>query len=111
MNKIKIIVPILILFCSSIICAQSDTLRVQTSAECGTCKKKLEKELVFEKGVKSVNLNLNTKVVTVVYAEEKTNADKIRMAISKIGYDADSIPADKKAYNRLPDCCKKDGMK
>lgn len=111
MNKIKIILSILFLFCSSFLFAQTDTLTVKTSAECGTCKKKLEKELVFEKGVKSVNLNLDTKVVTVVYSEEKTNADKIRKAISKIGYDADSIPADKKAYNRLPDCCKKDGMK
>ncbi|MBK7681927.1 MAG: cation transporter [Bacteroidetes bacterium] len=111
MNKIKIIVSILFLFCSNLISAQTDTLKVQTSAECGTCKKKLEKELVFEKGVKSVNLNLDTKVVTVVYSVEKTNADKIRAAISKIGYAADSIPADKKAYDRLPDCCKKDGMK
>ncbi len=111
MNKIKIILSILFLFCSTFLFAQTDTLKVKTSAECGTCKKKLEKELVFEKGVKSVNLNLDSKVVTVVYSEEKTNADKIRKAISKIGYDADSIPADKKAYDRLPDCCKKDGMK
>jgi mercuric ion binding protein len=111
MNKIKILVSFLFLFCSTILFAQTDTIKVQTSAECGTCKKKLEKELVFEKGVKSVNLNLDTKVVTVVYSVEKTNADKIRAAISKIGYAADSIPADKKAYDRLPDCCKKDGMK
>ena len=102
---------ILFLFCSSIIYAQSDTLRVQTSAECGTCKKKLEKELLFEKGVRSANLNLDNKVITVVYSADKTNADKIRAAISKVGYAADSIPADKKAYNRLPDCCKIDGMK
>lgn len=109
MNKLKMKLAVLFLFCTTLMYAQTDTLRVQTSAECGTCKKKLEKELVFEKGVKSVNLNLENMVATVVYSKEKTNAEKIRKAIAKIGYDADTVPADKKAYDRLPDCCKKGG--
>jgi hypothetical protein len=31
----------------------------------------------------------------------------IQIAISKLGYDADSIPADPKAYEKLNACCKK----
>lgn len=111
MNKLKIKLSILFLFFSSFILAQSDTLKILTSAECGPCKKKIEKELAFEKGVRKVTVDLDTKMATVIYLKEKTNPEKIRIAISKIGYDADSIPADKKAYDRLPDCCKKDGMK
>lgn len=111
MNKLKIKLSILFLFFSSFIFAQSDTLKILTSAECVPCKKKIEKELSFEKGVKKVTVDLDTKIATVVYLKEKTNADIIRIAISKIGYDADAVPADKKAYDRLPDCCKKDGMK
>ena len=36
---------------------------------------------------------------------KKTDADKIRKAISSIGYNADDIKADKKAHDKLPLCC------
>jgi copper chaperone CopZ len=86
--------------------AAQDTLNVKTSALCETCKKTLEHDLSFEKGVKKATLDLDTKILSVVYNSEKTNPDKIRKAITKTGYDADSLKADPKAFNRLPECCK-----
>ena len=91
--------------------AQSDTVKIMTSAVCDLCKERIENVLSFEKGVKSGILDLETKIVTVVYNPEKTTDQKIREAITKMGYDADSLAADAKAYKRLPDCCKHDGMK
>lgn len=82
-------------------------IEIQTSAQCGMCKESIEKTFAFEKGVKSSSLNLVTKIVTVQYNPRKTNPAKIRTAISKTGYDADDVPADKKAYEKLPPCCKK----
>jgi len=111
MKNLKKILSIILFFVSTATFAQSDTLMVQTSAECTTCKKKLEKEMPYEKGVKAVELNLDNKVLMVVYNKEKTNPELIRNAIAKLGYSADSIPANKKAYDRLPSCCKVDGMK
>jgi hypothetical protein len=35
--------------------------------------------------------------------------EKIRIAITKSGYDADSLKADPKAFKHLPECCKKPG--
>lgn len=89
--------------------AQSDTLRILTSAECNTCKKTLEKEMSYVKGVKAVTLEVESKVLTVIYNATKTDPARIREAVAKVGYDADSIPADKKAYDRLPECCRKGG--
>ncbi|CAN5494288.1 hypothetical protein BH11BAC2_BH11BAC2_16900 [soil metagenome] len=89
--------------------AQSDTLKVHTSAECGTCKSTIEKNLNFEKGVKRATLNVDDKIVTIIYNPEKTTPAQLRKAISDIGYDADSIPANPKAYQNLKSCCKKDG--
>jgi len=66
--------------------------------------------LLFEKGIKKVTLDLDTKVATVIYNPKKTDEEKIRIAITKIGYDADSLAADQSAYSKLPDCCKKEGM-
>ena len=87
-----------------------DTVQIKTSAQCEQCKKRIEKGLSYEKGIKSSNLDVETKIVTVIYKAKKTSPEKIRMAISKIGYDADDVKADPKAYDKLPDCCKKGGM-
>lgn len=87
--------------------SSSEEIKIQTSAVCGMCKERIEHDLAFEKGVKSVSLDDETKIVTVGYSPKKTDPDKIRQAISKIGYDADNIPADPVAYEKLPACCKK----
>ena len=87
--------------------SQTDTIRIRTSAQCETCKKTIESDLSFERGVKKTDLNLDNKILTVVYNPDKTDPRKIRIAVTKSGYDADTLKADPKAYKRLPDCCKK----
>ena len=84
-------------------------IKIKTSAQCDMCKETIEKALAFEKGVKNSDLNVDTKVCTVKYDATKTTTDKIKIAISKAGYDADDVKADPKAYNKLSPCCKKDG--
>ncbi len=86
---------------------KNDTIIITTSAQCEICKERIEKNLVYEPGIKSANLNLETKNVTIVYKPEKIDANKIKEVISKTGYDADEIPADEKAYSKLPPCCQK----
>jgi copper chaperone CopZ len=83
------------------------TLIIQTSAKCGMCKTRIENDLKFEKGVKSVILDNASKKVSVVYRIDKTNPERIKTAITKIGYDADEMPANIKAHDRLPKCCQK----
>jgi len=83
-------------------------IKIKTSAVCGMCKSKIEKDLSYEKGVVSSNLEVKTQMVTVKYNPSKTTPEKIRKAISKTGYDADTVPANPKAYEKLDPCCKKD---
>ncbi len=83
-------------------------ITIMTSAVCGMCKDRIEHDMAFEKGVKDVNLDLKTKEVSIVYQTKKTDPDKLREAITEIGYDADDLEADAKAYEKLPACCKKD---
>jgi len=82
-------------------------IKIQTSAQCEMCKERIEEALAFEKGVKNSELDLDSKIIEVIYYPGKTNPEKIRKAISKAGYDADDILADKKAYKKLPLCCRK----
>lgn len=87
---------------------KEETITIKTSAVCGMCKERIENDMKFEKGVTAVNLDLKTKILTVTYKTSKTNPDKLREAVTKIGYDADEKPAVSKAYEKLPACCKKD---
>jgi len=112
MKPLKIII-ILAVFLSSPVFSQEKErntaeITIKTSAVCGMCKDRIEHDMAFEKGVKDVNLDLETKEVTIEYKTRKTNPDRLRKAITEIGYDADDLEADAKAYEKLPACCKKD---
>ena len=88
--------------------SQNETsVEIKTSAICDMCKETIEKALAFEKGIKKSNLDVDSKIVTVVYNPKKTTPEKIRLAISNAGYDADDLAANQKAYKKLEDCCKK----
>jgi len=113
MKTKKIITSLLLVFLFGYITAQDPEpkikeIKIQTSAICGMCEERLESNLAFEKGVKSVELDDKTKILTITYKTAKTDPDKLRTAISKLGYDADDVEADPKAYAKLPACCKKD---
>lgn len=82
-------------------------IKIKTSAVCKMCKERLEHDMAFEKGVKEVELDLETKVLTIKYKANKTTPENLREAVSKIGYDADDVLADQKAHDKLPKCCQK----
>ena len=85
--------------------------KIQTSAECGSCKTRIEGVLNYTKGVKFAELNLADKKVTVGYNPKKISLDEIRKIISETGYDADKVKANPKSVEKLPACCKPGGMK
>lgn len=57
------------------------------SMTCDNCKKKIEKNIAFEKGVSDMKVDLPGKTVMVVYQENKTNQEKLQKAIEKLGYE------------------------
>lgn len=109
MKKILSILLISLIFSGLAVANPPKTaeVKIKTSAVCGMCKKRIERDLGVTKGVMNSTLNIEDKVVTIIYNPKKTNPDKLRTAISKIGYDADLVIADQKAHDALPDCCQK----
>lgn len=88
--------------------AQDDKLKkveIKTSAICEMCQYAIEKEMAFEKGVKSASLDLDTKMLTVFYQDKKTTPEAIKRRVSLTGYHADDTPRDSVAYTNLPKCC------
>lgn len=57
------------------------------SMTCDNCKKRIEKNIAFEKGVTDMQVDLPAKTVMVVYHANKTNQEKLQKAIEKLGYE------------------------
>lgn len=85
----------------------TEMVQLKTSAVCDMCKARLEKAMAYEKGVQQATLDVPSQMLSVTYRPDKTNPSALSAAIQKTGYDANDQPADEKAYERLPECCKK----
>jgi copper chaperone CopZ len=56
------------------------------SMDCGKCKKKIENNISYEKGVTDMKVKLNDKQVWIKYNTKKTDKEKLQKAIEKLGY-------------------------
>jgi copper chaperone CopZ len=84
------------------------TVKIQTPGmQCDECKKRVEDYLKYEEGVTKVVAWPKSKYVSVTYLADRTNIENIKTAIANVGYDADDVKADEKAYAKLDGCCKK----
>jgi cation transport ATPase len=81
---------------------------IKTSAVCDMCKRTIERAMAYEKGVEKSELAVSKGMLSVWYNPEKTDLVRIKKAVSMVGYDADEVPANTRAYQKLHECCKKD---
>lgn len=91
--------------------SKTETVKIQTSAECQNCKDLLENKLNYTPGIKYAVLKMENKVLEVKYNLKKISKDEIRVLISQLGYDADDIKAVESAVKKLPLCCQPGGHK
>lgn len=64
---------------------------ISASLHCTSCQKKVEREIAFEKGVKTVTANLEQKTVTIKYDPSKNTDEKLAEALKKLGYEVKII--------------------
>jgi copper chaperone CopZ len=57
-----------------------------TNIFCDNCKKKIEKNISWEKGVKNLEVNLEKKTVKILYDPQKVGKEKLQEAIERLGY-------------------------
>ena len=62
---------------------------------CESCEKKIKGNLRFEKGVKTIETNVEEQRVTITYDADKTNSDAIIKSFDKFGYKATEIKTEK----------------
>lgn len=81
------------------------TIKLPTSI-CETCEETITKAVKAVNGTIDVKVNTKEHFAKVKFDAKKTDLQKIRIAISKAGYDADNVKRDEKAFEKLPACCK-----
>ena len=57
-----------------------------TDIDCQKCAQKIEDNIVFEKGVKDLKVNVPEKTVYIQYDSTKTDVGTLTKAIEKLGY-------------------------
>lgn len=80
------------------------TLTFKVWGNCEMCQETIEKSLDV-KGIKSANWNKDTKMLTVVFNNEKIQEGKIHELVAASGYDTEKLKGSDAAYGKLPDCC------
>ncbi|MBL0127123.1 MAG: heavy-metal-associated domain-containing protein [Flavobacteriales bacterium] len=88
---------------------KTEHLAIVSSTVCDMCVKTIQDNMIYEKGVKKVTVDLATSTVHLDYDVKKTTPEKLRAALVELGYAADGTPGDAKAFARLPECCQKEG--
>ena len=69
------------------------------------CKKRIEKAALTVKGVKMVNWDIPSNLLTVTHNKNKASLTKIQKAIASVGHDTPLVKAKDEVYNKLPTCC------
>ena len=95
LSQLKLVLLLTLLFCSlATIEAKTEKKNVTFSVamHCENCKKKIERNLAYEKGVLDLEVSLKKQTVTVTYDTAKTDEKKLAEALKKIGYEATLMP-------------------
>ena len=61
------------------------------SMNCHNCEQKIKKNIAYEKGVKDLTTDLEKKLVTIKYQPKKTDKEKLKKAIEKLGYECEEV--------------------
>ena len=56
-----------------------------TEMSCDACKRSITKSIDLLKGIKNLDINLETKIITVIYDDEKTDEQSILNAVISTG--------------------------
>ena len=71
---------------------KNKTVKIKcTEMSCAGCKKKITQSINNLDGIKKVDVDLETKIITITFDESKTNAVKIIGAIAEAGYESELI--------------------
>ena len=112
MKKMKNVITLILLFLTLGVNAQekskSKKLSFEVSGVCEMCKSRIEKAAFKTKGVKSAVWSVETKQLSLIINEYKTDALTVKKNLANVGHDTADVQATEGNYEALHGCCKYD---
>ena len=71
--------------------SKDGTVVFSVDMDCHSCEQKVKKNIPFERGVKDVSTNLDKKLVTIKYQPSRTDKDKLKKSIEKLGFTCEEV--------------------
>ena len=112
MKNISLILTMVLLYgCLSII-SKNNTNNIKINeiiiptAQCNMCVANIGNALNGVDGILKYKVELETDQVKIKYNADMISLKGIEQLISKAGYQANNLPADVDAYNKLAMCCR-----
>ena len=66
--------------------SEKKTVVLNVTMDCGSCAKKIQEHLRFEKGVQKVTCDVKKQEVEITYKSDKTTEEKLLKSVSDLGY-------------------------
>lgn len=87
-----------------------DTVFIKAQVDCHNCKNSIEHDMAFAKGVKSIDANVESKVVTISYKSAKTDPETLLKEMKEIGFEGELVKTEP-CSSKDKKCCsgKKEG--
>ena len=63
----------------------------KVNVDCHSCEQKIKKNIPFERGVRNVTVNLEKQQVAIEFQPNRTNKDKLKQAIVKLGFTCEEV--------------------
>ena len=106
MKRIILILTLIVGFTAAY--AEKQTVRLYVpEMECKNCQGKVDKVLAFEKGVRSLEYDLEHRTVTVVFEDKKTDVAKLQEALVKqLKYKSIELKEGEQHKGEKPSCSK-----
>jgi outer membrane receptor for ferrienterochelin and colicins len=84
--------------------SKDSSITFKVFGACVQCKHRIE-DAAKGRGVQSVDWNIDTKLLLLVYDASQTSLQKIQNRIVSVGHDLETKKAKDIVYNELPQCC------
>ncbi|MFP4287667.1 MAG: heavy-metal-associated domain-containing protein [Bacteroidota bacterium] len=78
---------------------------IKVLGNCGMCKERIENAAYSVRGVRKADWDEQSKMLTLVYRNDRTEQETIERAIAKAGHDTENIITDEETHANLHHCC------
>ncbi len=87
-SKLSVVLAVVVLFANVNLLAKDNKVELSTNITCQGCVNTIKTAFKGMDGVKDVSANIDAKVVTVNFDDDKISSDKIKSTIADAGYTA-----------------------